>query len=418
MKTPGRPLRIALLTYRGNPYSGGQGVYVRYLSKAFVDLGHEVTVFSGPPYPDVQEGVELVTVPSLDLYRSEDPFRVPARHEFRDAIDYLEFGIMCGAGFPEPLTFTLRAARMLIEQRRRFDIVHDNQSLGYGLLRVQNAGLPVVATIHHPCSIDREIELTRAQTWKRRASLRRFYGFTRMQARVGRRLPRVITVSDAARLDAVHAFGLASDRVTVVHNGVDVDLFRPAAADVSIPGRIVTTASADVPLKGLVYLIEALAKVRTEHEDAHLVVVGAAAVGGPVARAIERFGLKDVVTFETRVDWLRLVELYHEAQVAVVPSLYEGFSLPAAEAMSSGTALVATDAGALPEVVGPDGEAALVTPPGDPGALAAAIGRILDDRELRRRLADAGRQRILDRFTWRSSAAATTREYERVIGWC
>ncbi len=413
-----RPLRIALLTYRGNPYSGGQGVYVRYLSKALVDLGHEVTVFSGQPYPDVLEGVSLVPLPSLDLYRSDDPFRVPQREEFRDGIDYLEFATMCAAGFPEPLTFTLRAARGLTRQRGRFDIVHDNQSLGYGLLRVLGAGVPVVATIHHPCTVDRDIELARAKAWKRRLSVRRFYAFTRMQARVARRLARVIAVSETAKTDAVRAFDLPPERVAVVHNGVDVELFRPAATDISIPGRIVTTASADVPLKGLLYLIEALAKVRTEHEDAHLVVVGSTADNGPVAGAIERFGLAGAVTFEPRVDWARLVELYQQAEVAVVPSLYEGFSLPATEAMSCGAALVATDAGALPEVVGADGEAALVVRAGDDGEMAGAINSVLGDSGLRRRLGHAGRARILDRFTWRSAAAATVDQYERVLRSC
>src|SRR5688572_10579260 len=139
-----RPLNIALLTYRGNPYSGGQGVYVRYLSKALVEAGHHVTVFSGQPYPDLQSGVALRKLPSLDLYRADDPFRTPRRSEFRDGIDVLEYAVMCTAGFPEPLTFSLRAAQAL--QSGPFDIVHDNQSLGYGLLGLLRAGTPVVAT--------------------------------------------------------------------------------------------------------------------------------------------------------------------------------------------------------------------------------------------------------------------------------
>lgn len=410
------PLRIALLTYRGNPFSGGQGVYVRNLSKALADLGHEITVFSGQPYPDLHEGVRFEPVPSLDLYRSDDPFRVPARRDLRDGIDVLEVATMCTAGFPEPLTFSLRVARMLSAEPSRFDVVHDNQSLGSGLLRLERAGIPVLATIHHPCSIDRDIELARAVGWKRKLSLRRWYGFTRMQARVARQLPRLIAVSDAARRDIVSEFGLAAERVQVVHNGVDADVFAPSPTDTTVPGRIVTTASADVPLKGLVFLIEALAKLRTEHHDAHLVVVGRAAEKGPAAQAIERFGLADAVTFESGIGWDRLVELYRQAQVAVVPSLYEGFSLPAVEAMSCGTPLVATAAGALREVVGPDGEAARVVAPGDAGALASAIAAVLADPALRQRLGRAGRARALAGFTWRAAAEATIDAYRRVIG--
>lgn len=410
-------LRIALLTYRGNPFSGGQGVYVRYLSNALVDLGHEVTVYSGQPYPDLHEGVAFVPLPSLDLYRADDPFRRPKRAEFRDAIDVLEYAAMCTAAFPEPLTFSLRAARAIATKKNDFDVVHDNQCLGYGLLRVQRSGLPVVATVHHPCSIDRDIELAHATSWKRKVSLRRWYAFTKMQAKVARRLSGLVTVSESGRADVIRELGVAPERVGVVHNGVDTELFRPLGGHTSVPGRIVTTASADVPLKGLIFLIEALAKVRTER-DASLVVVGRTAEAGPVRQAIERFGVSGTVRFESGVDWARLVELYREAEIAVVPSLYEGFSLPAAEAMACGIPLVASATGAIPEVAGTHRETALLVPPRDPGALAAAIRELLDDRALRQRVGAAGRRRVLERFTWKAAAEATVAHYRRVIRSC
>lgn len=412
-----RPLRVALLSYRGNPFSGGQGVYVRYLSKSLVDLGHQVTVFSGQPYPDLHEAIPFVPLPSLDLYRADDPFRTPRLREFRDPIDVLEYLTMCTAGFPEPLTFSLRAARNVLRQPAAFDIVHDNQSLGYGLLRIQKRGIPVVATIHHPCSIDRDIEIAHARSRKRKTALRRWYGFTKMQSRVARSLPRLVTVSDVGAADVVREFGVDPLRLAVVHNGVDTDLFKPGDTDHTIDGRIITTASADVPLKGLVFLIEALAKLRTER-DATLVVIGRASQHGPVRSAIDRFGVRGAVSFESCVDWARLVQLYREAAVAVVPSLYEGFSLPAAEAMACGTPLVATNAGAIPEVAGTDGKTALLVPPRDAGALAAAIGRLLTDEELRRRVGAAGRDRVLERFTWKNAAQATIDEYVKVIDTC
>lgn len=418
MTTDLRPLRIALLTYRGNPHSGGQGVYVRHLSRALVDLGHEVTVFSGQPYPDLHPGVKLQPLPSLDLYRDDDPFRVPSRNEFRDLIDVLEFSTMCVAGFPEPLTFSLRAARELRRSAERFDIVHDNQSLGYGLLQILKRRVPVIATVHHPCSIDRDLDVAYATNAKRKLSLRRWYAFTRMQRNVARRLPAILTVSDSARGDVVREFGVSGERIGIVHNGVDTDLFRPSTGVVRVPGRIVTTASADVPLKGLLFLIEALAKLRTERDDAHLVVVGRAAERGAIAAGLERFGVRDHVTFEAGIGWDRLVELYREAQVAVVPSLYEGFSLPAIEAMACATPLVTSDGGALPEVVGADGEAALVVPAGDAGALAGAVGTLLDDAALRSEIAAAGRMRVQERFTWKATAERTVEHYRKVIAAC
>jgi glycosyltransferase involved in cell wall biosynthesis len=404
------------LTYRGNPHSGGQGVYVRYLSKALADLGHRVTVFAGQPYPDLDPDVPLTKLPSLDLYRADDPFRTPRRSEFRDTIDALEFGIMCTAGFPEPLTFTLRAARELKRRRSEFDIVHDNQSLGYGLLSMARAGISVTATIHHPCSIDRDIEVAHAAGRKRRMSMRRWYAFTRMQGRVARRLESIITVSQSARADVEREFNIRPERITIVHNGVDTELFSPAPMPKE-PGTIVTTASADVPLKGLSVLLEALAKLRTER-DARLIVIGKPARRGPTRDAIEKYGLHEAVTFESGIDWARLVELYRKAEIAVVPSLYEGFSLPAAEAMSCSVALLATTAGALPEVTGPDGEAALLVPPGDAEALAAGLRRLFDNPQLRAQLGEAGRRRVIERFTWRAAASATAESYRKTIERC
>ncbi|MFJ5075600.1 glycosyltransferase family 4 protein [Streptomyces sp. NPDC088553] len=416
-----RPLRIALLTYKGNPFCGGQGVYVRHLSRELARLGHSVEVIGSQPYPVLDEGEDLTgltltELASLDLYRSPDPFRTPKRDEYRDWIDGLEVATMWTGGFPEPLTFSLRARRLLAARRGDFDVVHDNQTLGYGLLGGPRAiGAPLVTTIHHPITVDRQLELDAAADWKRRASVRRWYSFTRMQKRVARRLPSVLTVSGTSRQEIVEHLGVREDRIRVVHIGADTDLWSPDPAVAEVPGRIVTTSSADVPLKGLIHLIEALAKLRTENPDAHLVVVGKRAEDGPVAAAIERYGLAGAVEFVKGISDAELVDLVRSAQVSCVPSLYEGFSLPAAEAMATGTALVATTGGAIPEVAGADGETCLAVPPGDASALAAALGRVLGDSELRARLGAAGRERVLSRFTWARAAQGTAELYREAV---
>ncbi|MFI1416702.1 glycosyltransferase family 4 protein [Streptomyces sp. NPDC020731] len=414
-----RPLRIALLTYKGNPFCGGQGVYVRHLSRELARLGHRVEVIGAQPYPvlDVldegHDGPSLTELPSLDLYRQPDPFRTPKRDEYRDWIDAFEVGTMWTGGFPEPLTFSLRARRHLRARRGDFDVVHDNQTLGYGLLG--DVGAPLVTTIHHPITVDRRLELDAAENWQRRYSVRRWYAFTRMQKRVARRLPSVLTVSGSSRQEIVDDLGVRQDRVHVVHIGADTDLFAPDPSVPVVPGRIVTTSSADVPLKGLVFLVEALAKVRAEQPEAHLVVVGRRPVEGPVAQAVERYGLEGAVEFVKGISDAELVDLVRSAQVACVPSLYEGFSLPAAEAMATGTPLVATTGGAIPEVAGRDGETCLAVPPGDAGALAAALTRLLGDPELRARLGAAGRERVLRHFTWARAAQGTVAHYREAM---
>jgi glycosyltransferase involved in cell wall biosynthesis len=404
-----------MLAYRGNPHSGGQGVYVRQLSSALTRLGHTVTVFAGQPYPQLDAGVELVRVASLDLFRDEDPFRFPRLWEYRDWIDALEFGIMCTAGFPEPLTFSLRAARLLADRAGDFDVVHDNQCLGYGVLALPRMGLPVLASIHHPIEVDRELELAQAKGLKRKLSMHRWYGFHRMQRRVAQRLPAVIAVSDTAREDIIARVGLAPERVRVVHIGVDSDVYQPTPSVAKVPGRVLAMASADVPLKGLAPLLEAMAMLRAGRDEAEMVVVSKHRHGSEVPATLKRLGLNGSVRFVSGVDEPALLKLYSEAEVAVVPSLYEGFSLPAVQAMACGVPLVATTAGALPEVVGRDGETGLMVRPGDPGQLAAALERALGDRALRERLAVAGRARVVERFTWLRTAEGITHEYRRLM---
>ncbi len=416
MPPPGEHLRIAYLVYRGNPHCGGQGVYTRQLAKALTELGHEITVFSGPPYPEMVDPEQLTKVPSLDLYRPENPFRVPWPWEFRSTIDLREFGIMCGAGFPEPYAFSLRVRRLLRDRRADFDLVHDNQCLGRGLLPMINRdGWPVIATLHHPITIDRDLDLAHATSWWKRLTLRRWYGFLEMQIEVARAIPRHITVSQSSRRDIATQMGVPIDRLHVVPVGVDPDVFRPMPHVRRVPGRLMTTASADVPMKGLAPLLESLAKVRTEVPEAHLVVIGKPKSKSKIPSLIERLGLDDAVEFVSGVTTEWIVELYAEAELACVPSLYEGFSLPAVEAMACGVPVVGTTAGAVPEVIGTDGETGLLVPPSDPDGLAVAILRALRDPELRSRIGAAGRDRALSRFTWRQTALGTVEQYRALL---
>lgn len=408
------PLRIAFLTYRGKPHVGGQGVYTRHLTKALTDLGHEVEVLGGQPFPHLDARVPLVELPSLDIYNDQYPMRLPGPWEVKTLGDLVEVGSFMGGSFPEPLAFSVRAWQHLRRRVNDFDLVQDNQSLGYGLLAMERAGLPVLATIHHPITVDRRLEMEHAETTWARFSKARWYGFTRMQTRVASRMPRVVTVSQNSLEDIHRDHQVPRDRLHVVPVGVDQDLFRPLPEVPRVPGRLITTASADVTMKGLRYLLEAVAKLRTERH-VELVVIGRLKEGGPSARTIDELGLRDHVTFVTGVPEQRIIELYSEAEVAVVPSLYEGFSLPAIEAMSCGVPLVATSGGALPEVVGADNDTALIVEPGDSEALAAKIALALDDAELRARIGAAGRQRVIDRWTWRHTAVGTVEHYRALL---
>ena len=408
MASDNRRLRIALLSYRSKPHCGGQGVYVRHLSRELSALGHHVEVLSGQPYPELDDGPLLRRVPSLDLYRDDDPFRTPRPAEIRDWADALEVAMMWGGAFPEPLTFSIRALRALRSRPGEFDIVHDNQGLGYGMLGVRRVGLPLVTSIHHPITVDRRLDMA-DRGWLERLNKARWYGFVRMQGRVARRVGPLITVSESSKDDICRDFGIYRDNVQIVPLGVDTRLFRPRPDRPRVKGRIVTVTSADSALKGLSTLLRAVAKLATER-DAHLVVVGSPS--NATREQVALLALGDKVTFASGLPDEEYAQLLASAEVAVVPSLYEGFSLPAVEHLASGTPLVASRAGALPEVVA---DAAVLVKPGDPEEFAAALRGLIDDGAQRAQLAARGLARVRERFAWPAVAAATVGLYRKAI---
>ncbi|KUI31463.1 glycosyltransferase family 4 protein [Mycobacterium sp. GA-2829] len=405
-------MRIALLSYRSKTHCGGQGVYVRHLSRGLADLGHDVEVFSGQPYPEgLDPRVRLTKVPSLDLYREPDPFRVPRPSEIRDRIDLLELLTTWTAAFPEPKTFTMRVARLLAGRRGDFDVVHDNQSLGTDLLKIADMGLPVVATVHHPITRDKVVDVAAARWW-RKPLVRRWYAFAEMQKKVARRIPELLTVSSSSANDIAEDFGVAPEQLHVVPLGVNTELFRPAEHRVS--GRIIAIASADVPLKGVSHLLHAVARLRVER-NLDVQLVSKLEPNGPTEKLIAELGISDIVHSSSGLSDEELAALLASAEVACIPSLYEGFSLPAVEAMASGTPIVASRAGALPEVVGENDECARLVAPGDVDELTAALGELLDSPATRHRLGAAGRRRALDVFSWESVAAQTVSVYKKAM---
>ena len=409
----GQPLRIALLGYRSAPFSGGQGVYLRYLSQALVQLGHQVTVISGPPYPHLVEGVKLVKLPSLDLY-SRDLWSV-TRKELGDRLGRKEWFSKLSGGFAEPETFGERARDWLLEHASEFEVVHDNQTLADGILDLQRAGLPVVTTIHHPITRDLKVALAGEPRWWWRLMIRRWHRFLGMQSRVAAELRHIVTVSRCSAADIATDFGVLPGALHVVPNGVDTDLFKPLPSVARKQSQIIATASADAPLKGLPVLLQAFKKLVEADSARRLVLIARPKPGGDTELLIERLGLVDHIRFVGDASHEEINRLYAESGVAVVPSLYEGFGLPAVEAMAAGIPLVSSDGGALAEVVA---EGGLLVPAGDSDALAEALERVLTDHELARALGDQGRQRVKRHFCWSVCAQQMVKQYRACIGAC
>ncbi|MDH3641095.1 MAG: glycosyltransferase family 4 protein [Gammaproteobacteria bacterium] len=411
-----RPLRIALLGYRSNPYSGGQGVYLKFLSRALVAAGHQVDVISGEPYPELDDDVRLIKLPGLNLFAQANHVTALRPRHLLSATDSFEWFSMLTGGFPEPYTFGRRLqgyfAANDLGSEQGYDVIHDNQSLSYGLLSLDRGDTPVFCTIHHPITWDRDIALAHGRSWRERLLIKRWHSFLTMQTRVARKLEHIVTVSESSKRDICSAFDIEPERVTVVYNGIDTDTFCPEPSIARNRWQLITTASADQPLKGTQHLIPAFAELCQEFPKLRLVFIGKPKPGGHTERLIEALGVKDRIRFVHGISTNEIRYLYAGSAIAVVPSEYEGFGLPAGEAMACGTPVVSTDGGALPEVVG---DAGRIVPARDSTALAQAIAELLEDDQQREALGSAGRERILARFSWQRAAQQLTALYSREL---
>lgn len=404
------PLRVLVASYRSNPHTGGQGIYVRALSKALLEAGCEVTVVSGPPYPELDDGVALERLPSLDLFAEANAFLALRWNTLINKADRIEWLAHNTGAFAEMFSFAWRLEQFVSANAGRFDVVHDNQTLAPAMMRVDQH-LPVITTLHHPIAIDRDFAIAGAANWWRRALTARWHSFVDIQARAARRLPRFLAVSQAAKASYGERCGVDPSRVTVSLNGVDHQTFSPDPSVVREGDHIVTLASADVPIKGLDVLIEALALLKQRGREPRLTVIGALREG-PAKRALERSGLMDQVVFRSGLSDADLIDLYRRAGVFVSASRFEGFGLPAAEAMATGAPVIVSDGGALPEVAG---EAGLVVPAGKAEPLADALDQVLGDDALRAQMSAASLKRARSEFRWDKHAAAAISLYHEAL---
>ena len=404
-------MKIGILSYRSHPYSGGQGIYVKHLSKALSDRGHQVSVLSGPPYPELDESVELIKIHSLGLFETENRMSSFGINLLFSPLDLYEWFTVMTGGFPEPYTFGKRVLKYIKQNKNDFDILLDNQSLSGSLLRIQEI-LPLAVTIHHPITKDHKLEMQNASNWKEKLSSKRWHNFLPMQKRVAPKLKKIICVSKPSKEDVIEEFHVDPNRIEVILNGIDINTFNLSSFDKREENKIITTASADIPLKGLKYLVKALPKILRSFPKTTLNVIGKPPSNSEVSKLIEELKLSDVITFRSGISEKEIVDLYHSSELAVIPSLYEGFGFGAGEAMACGIPLISTHSGGLEEVVG---DAALKILPSSAEEIEKAVIKLFNNPEDMRKLSIKGRQRMEEIFDWKIAASSYESSFKGVI---
>ena len=409
-------MRIALLTYRGNMFCGGQGIYAAYLAREWKRAGHDVHVFAGPPFPELEDGIPLHKIPNDNVFGQTpgEAFDPTSPFSMLNPLSLWELGVSRFGVFPEMQTFGLRLMRRWgeFQRRYRFDIVFDNQTLSWGLLGIQAMGVPVVSVIHHPLHIDREADFAIDHALIKRVK-RTLYFPLMMQQTVAPRLAKIVTVSEASRVAIEKYFKIREKDVSVVYNGTDTEIFRPLPK-VEKDTDLLFVGRTEDRKKGIGTMFEALSML--PNHVTLKIVDGRIPSHGLVPKLIRKFGLEGRIQIIDRMLTVpELVEQYSTARVALVPSFFEGFGFPASEAMACGLSVIANAAGALPEVVGTDGRSGRLVPQRNARALADAMWAILRDPAETERMGKAARERVQRIFQWDQAAAQLVEVFEEVI---
>ena len=404
-------MKIGLLSYRSHPYSGGQGIYVKHLSKALSDIGHDVSVLSGTPYPELDNSVELIEIPSLGLFETEDRMKAFSLDLLLNPLNLYEWLTVMSGGFPEPYTYGKRVLKYLKENNRDFDIILDNQSLCDSLLEIQKI-YPLAVTIHHPITKDLKLEIENASNWKEKLSSLRWHNFLPMQKKVAPKLNKIICVSRPSKKDIVEEFLVDPEKIEVILNGIDIRKFIPNPSTLHIENKIITTASADIPLKGLKYLILALPNIIKVFPKTSLTVIGRSPSDSKLRKLITDLSLEDKIAFRSGITEEEIVNLYHSSEIAVIPSLYEGFGFGAGEAMACGIPLISTHSGGLEEVVG---DSAVKILPASTEEIESAVIKLFSSPDRKTELSKMGRERMEKMFDWHIAAKSYENAFKEVI---
>ncbi len=406
--TLNQKLNIAISSYRSAPFGGGQGIFIYELSRALQALGHNVDIISGPPYPNLEPEINLIKSPGLDLFSTfvlQDRISLLRNKKNKSLDDWYEFFSALLGGFPEIKTFGGRLKELL--RNSSYDILIDNQSISFGILEIQK-NLPVLEIIHHPITKDYKYDIKFSKGIIQKISKWRWFSFLNMQKKVAPKLMAISTPSLSSKNDIARDFNVSCKKISVIPNGIDFEVFSPKSNITRITGQLITTASADVPLKGLDFTLKAIAELIKDYPYLRLIIIGAPRIGGHTERLIKKLKIEANIVYKTNLTKEEIAIEYANSNIAIVSSLYEGFGFPVGEAMACSIPLIATNVASIPEITGNFAE---LVPACDSKSIEDSIRNILSNPFEYQSRANEGRKHIIDNFDWKKIAQS----YENLI---
>ena len=403
-------LKIAFLSYRSDPFSGGQGIYLKNLCEALVKRNHDITIFSGSPLPDVPKNIRLIKVETpgyFETFSFRERLKI-FKEQNKSRMDYFDFFETCTGTFTEPIFFGERLSlnKVFAEEAHTFDIFHDNQSLS-NYPKIINKRL--ITTLHHPIQIDRDIDLDNEKDFFMRLAIRRWYSFLSFQKRNIKNIKAVISPSESSKLDIQKYFNCPEEKIKVIWNGIDLSDHQFNIKE-GHTNNLVTIISSDVPMKNLKTIIKAVALVRNDVPDIKLTIIGD--LREENEKLIKNLDLQRNINFKNKLSRSDLIETLNNSDSGFSGSLYEGFGFPLVEMISSGLPVITSNKGSLPELAS---DAGLIFEATSSSDLADKIKNLIKQNDLRQKLINNARNRRDDFFGWDEYAKRLEIVYQNII---
>jgi glycosyltransferase involved in cell wall biosynthesis len=403
-------LKIALLSYRSDPFSGGQGIYIKNISEALHNRGHEITIFSGNPLPEVNKAIKVVRIETpgfFETFDSLERLKIFTSLE-KNRLNFMDFFETFTGTFTEPVFFGERLVKNKYFQETvdEFDIFHDNQSISSYPETVLKK---LVTTLHHPIHVDKEIDLTSEKSFLKRLSIKRWYSFLNFQKKNLKAVKKVISPSLSSKNDICRYFDYPSKNISVIWNGINLDDCKFHQRG-SFNANFVTIISADVPMKNLKTVLKALYLLKQEGINAKLTIVGDLREDNN--KLIDRLGLTKEITYKSKLPRKQLIQSLNNADIGIAPSKYEGFGFPLVEMIATGLPVIVSDKASLPELAG---NAGLIFNSSDSNDLKEKMKELIENAALRNKVTENSKLRRDDFFGWDEYAKKLEDLYKEII---